>query len=255
MLRSQLGVLRDHFGGTRGPFAVQRVELAGGRTAVLVSRTDESDPIVLVLDRDQLSWSKKRPAAGIVPPVNHPTIAPRPDGGVALFVYVATLHMLAARMWADDGNPFAEIEVGSFDTCDALSVAYAPRRGWFAACTSTSGTRGQRLREDGMTAWTPGGTALSVDSAPAAAIAFDTASSFVLIERARAVGGDRLLASRFDDDARPLWPAAVDAGPIRARPGVEALQANVPREGVVRVSFAGSSVQFDSAGTVRGGAR
>jgi hypothetical protein len=234
---------------------MQRAELVGGRTAALISRPDESDPMVLVLDRDQLAWSKMRPSAGIVPPANHPTIAPRPDGGVALFVYVATLRTVAARMWADDGSAFAEIDVGTFDSCDTLSVAYAPRRGWFTACTSASGTRAQRLREDGTTAWRPDAASLSVASAAAAAIAFDTAASFVLVERARAVGGDRLLALRFDDDARPLWPAAVDAGPVGAGSGSDALAASVPRDGVVRISLGRTSLQIDSAGTVRGGAR
>jgi hypothetical protein len=254
ILRGQLGTLRDHFGGSGGPFALQRIELAGGRTAVLVARADESDPIVLVVDRDQLVWSKPRPAAGITTPALHPTIAPRPDGGVALFVYVATLRMLAARMWADDGNAFAEIELGTFDVCDGLSAAYAPVRGWVLACASGNGTRGQRLRENGTTAWGPDGAALgaAIPSGPPT-IAFDTGSSFVLLERARAVGGNRLLALRFDDDAHPLWPDAIQIGAARP-PDASAparVRAAVPREGTVEIKGAGARrTEIDSAGRV-----
>ena len=62
----------------RGPFAVQRIERAGGGTAVLVTRADESDPIVLALDRDRQLFVREHPVAGITPPAEHLTIAPRP---------------------------------------------------------------------------------------------------------------------------------------------------------------------------------
>jgi hypothetical protein len=252
LLRSQIAVLRDHFGaGANGPFLLQRVDLVGGRMAALVARADESDPIVLVLDRDQLAWSKPRPTAGIVPPVLHASIAPRPDGGVALFVYVATMRLLAARMWADDGNPFAEIELGTFDACGALSAAYAPARGWLIACSSPNGTRAQRLREDGMTAWGRDGASLGVASTVGSpALAFDTSSSFLLAERARAVGGDRLLAFRFDDDAHPLWPGAVELG-VAGGGQADRLRATLVRPGAVRVESSGNVVEVGSNGDVR----
>ena len=252
-LRTHLGALRDAFPDARGPFVVQRVELPGDRTAVLVEHADEVDPVVFVVDRDEVVWSKRRPTGGILAPVRHATIAPRPDGGVALFVYVASLHMLAARMWADDGNAFAEIELGAFNACDALSVAYAPRRGWFAACTSDAGTHGQRLREDGTTAWGRDGAALTATSAAGpATIAMDTGSSLMLLERARAVGGEHLLALRFDDDARPLWPGAVDLGVLGRSAGrSERMRTDALREGVVAVDFGPKHLEIDSAGTVR----
>jgi hypothetical protein len=152
LLRPYLRTLEEHFRLARsdapGPFAMQRTELAGARTAVLLSRADESDPIVLVVDRDQLVWSKPRPTAGITPPVLHPTISPRPDGGLALFAYVASLHIVAARMWADDGNAYAEIDVFHPDACDALTSSYEPGQGWTLACTSKTGKQSARLRED-----------------------------------------------------------------------------------------------------------
>jgi hypothetical protein len=262
LLRPHLSMLRDHFGADpRGPFALQRADLVGGRTALLVSRAGRAepssaaaDPAVLVVDRDSLAWSKNRPTAGIVPPVQHVTIAPRPDGGVVLFAYVPAMHLLAARMWAEDGNPFAEIELGTFDVCDALSAAYASGRGWYVACTSPAGTRAQRLRENGMTAWSHDGAALGAATPVApASIAFDTASSFLIVERARAVGGDRILAFRFDDDARPLWPAGIEAGVLAggsAGKSDDRVRASLAREGVVRIEWPGKQVEVDSTGAV-----
>lgn len=158
LLRAYVKVLREHFGAgdagaRRGPYAMQRAELAGGRTAVLLSRLDESDPIVLVLDRDSIVWSKPRPAAGITAPFRRLALAPRPDGGVALFGYVETLHLVAARMWADDSYPYADIELFPAAACDALRASYDIGRGWTVTCTSKNGPpTGSRLREDLTTA-------------------------------------------------------------------------------------------------------
>jgi hypothetical protein len=275
LLRPHLAALREHFGAqASGPFVLQRVDLANGRTALMVAHPEatatatqapadtsaptpatagDGDPIVLVVDRDALAWSKPRPAAGIVQPVTHLTIAPRPDGGVALFGYVVSLRLLAARMWADDGNPYAEIELGSFDACDTLSAAYAPGRGWVIACTSDAGTRAQRLREDGTTTWGREGTLLA-DATPVGhpALAFDTSSSFLLVERARAVGGDRLLALRFDEDARPLWPTPVTVDSFGAGPkGPERLRTTLERDGVVRVDWNEKAAEIDAQGVVK----
>jgi len=161
LLRPYVKVLREHFetgdaGARRGPYAMQRTELAGGRTAVLLCRLDDSNPIVLVLDRDAIVWSKPRPVAGITPPFRHLALTPRPDGGVALFGYVEALHLVAARMWADDSYPYADIELFSADACDALRASYDIGRGWTVTCTSRNGTRTtSRLREDLTTAAVP----------------------------------------------------------------------------------------------------
>jgi hypothetical protein len=264
LLRPYLVALRDHFGvTTQGPFQVQRAELAGGRTAVLVSRADESDPIELTIDRDQLLWSKPRPLAGILPPVKHVTVAPRPDGGVVVFGWVASLRMVAARMWADDGNPFGDFEIFAPGSCDALSAAYAPTIGWIVVCTSPDGTRAQRMREDGTIAWGQDGAKVGASSASGpATIVFDSAQAFLLLERVAAVGGDRLLVFRDDANAQPLWPAPLDLGADFAARGVGGatrVEANVIREGVVRVErprgVAGSggvrAAEIRSGGEVR----
>jgi hypothetical protein len=239
MLRPQQAVLREHFGAAaRGPFEVQRTELPGGRTALLVSRDGEHDPMVLVVDRDALAWTKPRPTAGMVPPVEHLTIAPRPDGGVAIFGWVASIGVVAARMWADDSNAFGDFEVFAADACDALSVASAPAAGWIVACASRAGSRAARMREDATVAWGGGrGAAFgSGNSTAPLAIVFDTPASVVLFERAAAVGGDRLLAFRYGvRDCEPLWPAPVDLGAAGPAHAGERLAATAVREGLVQL--------------------
>jgi hypothetical protein len=69
LLLPHLAALRDHFGaGAKGPFDVQRIELTDGRTAVLVSHPDESDPFVLAFDRDQLLGPSRAPPPASCPP-------------------------------------------------------------------------------------------------------------------------------------------------------------------------------------------
>jgi hypothetical protein len=238
-LLPHLATLRDHFGAARGPFEIQSVELAGGRTAALVTRADEGDPIALAIDRDQLLWSKPRPTAGILAPVKHLTLAPRPDGGAVVFVWVASLHMVAARMWGDDGYPFGDFELFAPPACDALSAAYQPLLGWIVVCSSRVGTRGQRLREDGTIAWGQDGAAMGATSASGpATIVFDSASTLLVIERVAAVGGDRLLVFRHDADAQPLGSTPLDLGTGFAAGGAGdsgRVEAHATGDGVVRV--------------------
>lgn len=238
LLRPHRAILRDHFGASaRGPFDLQRVELAGGRTALLVSLAAETDPIVLVVDRDQLVWSKPRPVAGIVSPMKHLALAPRPDGGVAIFGWIETLQLVAARMWADDSNPFGDFQLFAPRACDALSAAYAPRLGWVIACTSQEGTRAQRLRDDATIAWGADGAPLGASSsAGPATIVFDSPSTWMVFQRVAAVGGDRLLAFRYDANAEPLWPAAFNVGALTAVPD-ERIEARSAGDGSVRVEL------------------
>jgi hypothetical protein len=204
-LRPQLATLRAHFGAEgRGPFTLQRVALAMGRVGVLVSRADQSDPIVLVLDRDALLFAKERPTAGIAPPVRHATLAPAPERGVAVFAYVESMQVVAARMWADDSNPYADIEVFHPQACDALTVAYQAGMGWMVACASKTGTRAQRLRDDLTAGWGPEGIAVgTAGPVGPAQIAFDGAEVWTLTQRVRAVGGDRTVAFRYDAEGEP----------------------------------------------------
>ena len=206
LLRPQLAKLRDHFGkDARGPFAMQRMALAVGRVGVLVSRADESDPVLLELDRDQLLFAKDHPTAGIAPPVVHATLAPAPERGVAVFAYVESMHLVAARLWADDSNPYADIEVFHPEACDALSVAYEAGLGWIVACASKTGTRAQRLRDDLTSAWGREGVLVGTPGpAGRADLGFDGPSVWTLSQRARAIGGDRTLSFRYGLDGLAL---------------------------------------------------
>ncbi len=258
-LRAQLGVLRDHFGAdSKGPFDEQRVELPGGRAAFLVSRTDEREPIVLVVGRDELVWSKLRPTAGILPPVRHLALSPRPDGGVAVFGWVEGLHTVAARMWADDGNPFGDFELFTPDGCDALSAGYAPGNGWVVACASRTGTRVQRMRDDCTLAWGRQGVPIGASSASPVTIAFDTRSTLMLVQRSPSIGGDRLLAFRYDMSAHDLWETPVDLGMSARMNAGDRVEATGVRDGVVRVDAPRPApgkgplaVEVDSNGTMR----
>lgn len=210
LLRPQLARLRQHFGGdggqdARGPFLMQTVQLATGRDGVLVSRADERDPIVLALDRDQLVFAKDHPLAGIAPPVVHATLAPAPERGLAVFAYVESMHILAARMWADDANPYADLEVFHPDACDMLAVGYEAGVGWIVACTSKAGTRAQRLRDDLTSGWGREGIAVgTAGPVTQSEIGFDGPAVWTLTQRARAVGGDRTLTFRYDVAGQPL---------------------------------------------------
>jgi hypothetical protein len=212
LLRAHLAVLQQHFGAdAAGPFEVQRTGLAGGATAFLVSRPHEGDPFVLVVDRDALLWTKQRPVAGILAPVRHPALVPRPDGGAAIFAWVEALGTVAARMWADDSNPFGEFEVFSPDRCDDLSAAYERGFGWIVVCSSPAGARAALMREDGTMTWGRHGLPVGAPSAVGpTTVAFDTSASFLLLQRAASAGGERVLAYRFDGAGHELWAAPVD---------------------------------------------
>jgi hypothetical protein len=207
LLQSHLAVLRAHFGAeTRGPFEVQRVDLAGGAKALLVALRNDAQPLVLVVDRDRLLWAKERPVAGITPPVKHLALAPRPDGGVAVFGWVEALGLVMARMWADDSYPFGDFEVFYPAACDSLSAAHAMGFGWVVVCGTRGGARAARMREDGTEALARSGLPVGATSAVGpVSLAFDTPETFVLVQRAAAVGGERVLAFRYDAQGNDLW--------------------------------------------------
>jgi hypothetical protein len=199
LLRSHLAVLREHFGAdAQGPFEVQRVDLAGGARALLVALRNDTQPFVLVVDRDRLLWSKQRPVAGVTPPVKHLALAPRPDGGVIVFGWVEALGLVMARMWADDSNPFGDFEIFAPAACDSLTAAYKAGFGWAVVCGAKDGARAAHMRENGTEALPRSGVPVGATSGVGpTSIAFDSPASFVLVQRAAAVGGERVLAFRY----------------------------------------------------------
>ncbi len=242
--------LEQHFGADSGSgFVVQTVDAAWGRTAVLVARVaandDDADPLVLLLDHGQLVWLRDHPIAGIVRPIRELTIAAHPSGGTVLVAFVPAVSVVAARVWDEEGYPFAELSLFPVDACDALSVTYAPGVGWLVAAARQGGARAQWLREDGFPAW--GTNGLEVGGAwraPAPITAlFDTGSSVMLFQRGWARGAsrapvpDHLLASRYDESGKALWAPPFDLGivPNVSNPSAK-IDVSLIRPGVARVS-------------------
>lgn len=258
ILSPHLAKLHAHFGDAKGPFLMQRVTLARGRVAVLVSLApDEKNPIVIVIDHDAAVWVKERPTAGISPPVRGLALAPHPDGGAILFAFVPAVATVAGRIWADDGGAFADLEVLPLADCEALSAGYSPGLGWVIAAARRGGAaRAQLVRETGTVAW---GTGIDLGAAwrraAPVAIGFDSPSTVVLSQFATTTSGDHLLAYRYDAGGRALWPAPVDLGTVAAVPkGAEWLEARSLEDGQVRLQAApgilAGTVTVDSAGKI-----
>jgi hypothetical protein len=241
--------LQQHFGADSGAgFAVQTVDAAWGRTAILVSRVaandDDSDPLVLLLDHGQLVWLRDHPVAGIVRPIRELTIAAHPSGGTVLVAFVPGVSLVAARVWDEDGYPFAELSLFPVDACDALTVTYAPGVGWLVAASRQGGARAQWLREDGFPAWGTNGLEVGTTwraPAPITAV-FDTGSSVMLFQRgwaqkkAPTPGVDHVLAARIDAAGRVIWTPPFDLGavPNVSNPSAR-VDARLVRPGVVEV--------------------
>ncbi len=237
LLRPHLRVLGDHFGGEGDePFAVQSFDAGAERTLLLVSRMDEQDPILLVVDHGRLAWSASLPQASAPEAYAHVALAPRPDRGVAVFGYVAASHALSARMWGADGASLGDVRVASMPACDGLSVAYAPGLGWIAVCSGASSGRAQWLRDDGRAAWGEQGAEVGEAGAvgPMTVVAA-ARGAWVLVQAAQRADAQHVLAFRYDMEPRPLWATPADLGvPRRASRG-QRFVASVGRDGWVRV--------------------
>jgi hypothetical protein len=255
-----VGRLEQHFGAdSAGGFVVQRVDAAWGRTAILVSRMvaddDDADPLVLLIDHGEIVWLRDHPIAGIVGPVRELTLAAHPSGGTVLVAFVPTVSLVAARVWDEDGFPFAELTLFPIDVCESLSVTYAPGVGWLVAAARQGGARAQWLREDGMPAW--GTNGLEVGSpwraaAPITAL-FDTGSTVMLFQRGwphvkrGLVAPDHLLASRYDESGKSLWTPLFDLGvvPNVANPS-ERVTVALVRPGVAHAG----DIDLDASGPI-----
>jgi hypothetical protein len=262
LLAPALAKLRDHFGDVQGPFAEQRTPLSNGWSAALVTLADGSQPMVVAVDRDRLVWAKEKPVAGIVTPVGPLALVPYADGGVALVSCVPGASLVAARIWADDANPFAELELIVGDACADVSAAYWPGEGWVVVAARAGTSRAQLLRESGSLAWGKEGVPVGAAwRAPApATVVVDTPASVMLLQHADAAsGGDHIVAQRYDRSGAALWSKPVDVGIVwHVSPANERVSATLARSGVVRIDLprgvptrTAKAVELDSAGNVR----
>jgi hypothetical protein len=229
--------------------AMQKVPLLGGRTAVLLATPDEKTSMILVLDGAKLAWSKERPTAGMTPPARELAILPHPHGGAALFAYDEPAQRVAMRIWSEDGQPFADIEVMELDVCGALDAAYWPRRGFIVVASAMTGPRAALVREDGSAAWSgPIEVGAPSRALGPVTIAIDTPSTFVLVQRVPGKTGDRAVATRYDARGHMTWDKPVELGD--ARPGAKTrIGATAVRDGVVRVDLV-RPVEVDQGGMI-----
>jgi hypothetical protein len=241
--------IRAHFdGGLPAQMELQAAVLGAGRQALLLSAgAEEPDPIALLVDTTGGAlWIKQRPLGGITPPARPFAIAPRPDEGVALFVYDGPTKLLAGRMWAEDGNAYAELILLELARCDALSAAWWPGRGWIVVAAFPGGARAQLLSEEGTPAWGPEGVPVGESwraPAPATIVIDPASSSWLLLQRARRSGADHVVALRYGPLGERLTSVAVDLGPAQPRDPTDRVEASILHPGVVRVGVGGRSVE------------
>jgi hypothetical protein len=240
-------VIRTHFGGALPPaMDLQAVPLGGGRQTLLLSAAaPDPDPIALLIDATGAPlWIKPHPLGGIAPPARPLALAPRPDEGAALFVYDEPTKLLAARMWAENGDAYAELVIFSLARCDALSAAWWPGHGWIVVASFPGGARAQLVGEEGGHGWGPDGLPVGEPwRAPApATIAIDPAtSSWLLVQHATRGGGDHVVALRYGAFGERLTAAPADLGPEAVTHPSDRIDASLVRPGVVRVAVGARS--------------
>jgi hypothetical protein len=256
--------LSGHFAGARGPFDVQSAPLTvRGMAALLVSEADrapaESRPFVLVTADGAVAWSKERPVAGIMPPVGPVAIAPAPAGRVALAAWDPPTSAVALRLWDRDGSPFADFQAMQVDACDALSLLFWRGHGFVLVAARVGATRAQLVTETGSLAWGQGldlGARSRTGAIAPASLAVDTDESFVLVQLVQPLASEgspfHALAFRYDSRGGPIWPAAVDLGPL-PRPPAAGERARVePLEPGVRVTLpSGAEIEVRPSGDVK----
>lgn len=246
VLAKQLAVLLPHFGvdgGAKG-FEVQRIDLVGARQATLVTEVDGRNPMVLVTEGDSLLWTKDRPVAGIVPPVEHVTIAAHAALGVALFAWDPPTKVVIGRVWADDSNAFGDFEMLHVDACDDVVAGYVPEQGIYVVAATPSGPMLQVMNENNVLQRGRNGTILGAPfraPAPLSLVVGDD-GSMILARWANATAktSDLLEITRYQK-GKATWPAPVTIEVPRAGSPVDRIAMKRSGDGV-RVELAHGAV-------------
>jgi len=238
-------VLEAHFDGAdTKDLRVQSIDLAGERRSLLVQLEEGPHrPLILTTEPNGvLSWTKERPLAGMVDDIEHLSLLPGPDGGIALFLVAVSKQSVGARMWNGDGGIISDFHL--LDAPDVLDLAamYAPTSGWILAASNKDGVRMQRLDEEGRIGQGRSGKGIGLKTivSEAIALARDADASFILLQlgpptnRSGARARRHLFASRFDMQGQPLWPRPLEIGTVAASGPSPSLGASV-NDGLVRI--------------------
>ena len=262
LLAAQIAAVSAHFGkDAKGPFALQRTELAGGRTALFVAREDGGTPMLLVFEGDKLLWSREQPVAGIVPPVEHVALAAHLAGGTALAAWDPATKLVVGRVAAEDGNPFGDFQVMNLDACEDVTAGYWPGRGILVIASTKAGPRMQLMREDNTFAFAREGLAVGATwrAAGPVSMAFDGPTSVMLVQHASGAKPktDVVKVFRYSPGGKLLWEAPVEVEVPAVPKPAEHLVAAVVRDGVVRIELPRGAVasqaraiEVDSSGAV-----
>ena len=262
LLAAQITLVSAHFGkDAKGPFALQRTELAGGRTALFVANEDGSTTMLLVFDGDKLLWSRDHPIAGIVPPVEHVALAAHEEGGTALAAWDPATKLVVGRVAADDGNPFGDFQVMNLDACEDVTAGYWPGRGILFIASTKAGPRMQLMREDNTFVFAKEGLAIGAAwrAAGPVSMAFDGPTSVMLVQHASGAKPktDVVKVFRYSAAGKMLWDAPVEVEVPTVPKPTEHLLAAVVRDGVVRVELPrgavasqAKAIEVDSTGAV-----
>jgi hypothetical protein len=248
-LAKNAAAIKAHFGGKLpAAMELQAVPLATGKQGLLLSAADsDPNPIALLLDANGAPlWTKEHPLAGITPPVKPFAMAPRPDGGLAIFLYDEPTKLVAARMSAVDGAPYAELVLFELARCDAISAAWWPGRGWIVVASFPGGARAQLLKEEGGFAWDPVGIAVGEGwraPAPATIVIDPRTGTWVLAQHVTRGGGDHAAALHYAADGTRIG-SAVDLGAVpRAAKTLDRVEASLARPGFARIDVGGKGVE------------
>lgn len=246
VLAKQLAVLLPHFGADGGAkgFDVQRIDLVGTRQATLVAEAGGANPMVLVTEGDALLWTKDRPVAGIVPPVEHVTISAHAALGVALFAWDPPTKIVIGRVWADDSNAFGDFEMLHVDACDDVVAGYVPDQGIYVVAATPGGPMLQVMNENNVLQRGRNGTILGAPfraPAPLSLVVGEDGSMFLARwANASAKTSDLLEVTRYQK-GKATWPAPVTLEVPRASAPVERIAMKRLGDGI-RIELAHGAV-------------
>ena len=259
-LASLGGLLSTHFDKMPPKLDLQSAPIAHDRTALLVSASKATDasspmPLLAVTDHGKTLWSKDMTLGGISPPVLFPTITANARASVTLVAFDPPTHIVMARVWDEDGAPFADFSLLEGVPCDALSAAYWPGHGIVVVTSSAAGARMQVLRDDGKNAFSTRGEIVggAWRATSPVSIVIDSFDTLMLAMHGAHGKSDAVAIYRYDDQARMKWagPVMIDVATVtdtQARIVASLVSPGVASVETLGATF-GKAVRVESSGT------